>query len=58
MQSVLGFEEKTGNKESVKDNDTSFTWQELRKYNLKTNAHVAVRGKASHDHSLCVCLHM
>ena len=47
MPSGFGEESKQDVKEAVKPSGSSYTWEELAKYNERHNAHVAVRGKVS-----------
>ena len=49
LEMPSGFREESEQdvKEPVKPNSSSYTWEELAKYNERHNAHVAVRGKLS-----------
>ena len=48
MPSGFGEESEPDVKEAVKPTgNSSYTWEELAKYNERHNAHVAVRGKVS-----------
>ena len=51
MPSRFGEESKQEVKDAVKPNGSSYTWEELAKYNERHNAHVAVWGKVNNDNN-------
>ena len=56
MPSEFGEEGEQEIKDAVKSTGSSYTWEELSKYNERHNVHVAVRGKVSLALLFNVCL--